>query len=147
SARRRLAASAWLSRKAQEAGRRSWVVMTSLCRSLAARLLLRRAVAVALGGGGRGAQALLQRRHQVDHLGVVVGRLHRLHLPALALLLDERADRVLVAVVEFAGVEVARLLVDDLLGDLQHLRVGLGQARGADVLEAAHLLRGAQGGE
>ena len=40
-----------------------------------------------------------------------------LHRLALLLLLDQGAQRVLVAVGELAGIEVAGLLVDDLLGD------------------------------
>src|SRR3984957_8921365 len=71
-----------------------------------------------------GFEALLEGSHEVDDLGVVVRRLRRLDRFALAFLLDQGAQGVLVAVAELAGIEVAGLLLDDLLGDLQHLRIG-----------------------
>ena len=60
---------------------------------------------------------------------------------------DERAQGVLVAVGELAGIEVAGLLLDDLLGDLQHLRIGLRQLGQRHLVEGANLLYRPQGGE
>src|SRR5262249_14163633 len=114
------------------------------CRPPLGRLLLAAGRRPLLGSC---TQTLLERRHEVDGLVVVLGRLRWLDRLALALLLDQGAQRVLVAVIELAGVDLARLLLDDLLGDLQHLRIRLGQFGTADVLEAAHLLGGTQRGE
>src|SRR5262249_48005027 len=60
-------------------------------------------------------QALLQRIHQVDHLGVSCRLDLRAHRHTLALLLDQGAERVLIPVLEFTRVEVAGLLLNNLL--------------------------------
>src|SRR4051794_17203832 len=54
-------------------------------------------------------EALAQCGHEIDHLGVVVGGVRRLADVALLLLLDQLAQRILVAVDELGGVELTGL--------------------------------------
>jgi len=59
----------------------------------------------------------------------------------LALLfLNQHAQRLLVAIDELRRIEFALLLIDDLLGDFQHGRIGRRQVGMADLLGLAHLL-------
>src|SRR5438128_10355438 len=84
-----------------------------------------------------GTKTLFQRRHQIDDFCIVVGGLHRFDAPAFALFFNQCPYRVLVSIAKFLGVEVARLLFDDLLGNLQHLRIGLRQIGVVDVMQAS----------
>ena len=90
---------------------------------LAARLLCCTALAVV-------AEALLQRRHQVDDVGAlarpaVVGVLDDLLALLLLLLGDQFLQRIDIAVVEFLGVEVAALLLDQRRGEIEQIGIGL----------------------
>ena len=88
-------------------------------------------VAPALLRPGLGGGALAQRFHQVDRFG----GLRRLRLGdglAFGLGLDQRGERVVVAVLEALGLELAALGVDDVAGEIEHLLVEL-QLR--DVVE------------
>jgi hypothetical protein len=58
-----------------------------------------------------------------------------------------RAQGNLVAVGELAGIEVFRLLRDDLFGDLQHLGVGLGQVGQRHLVGADRTARNAEMGD
>jgi len=71
-------------------------------------------------------EAPLQGLHEIDNLFVAFGILRRPNGPPLLLLLDHSPQRVLVAALELGRIEVAGLLVDDLAGDVQHARIGLG---------------------
>ena len=64
---------------------------------------------------------------------------------ARVLLLDQGTRRVLVTVGELGRIEVAGLLRHDLLGDVEHLGIGLGQVGMSDLVERADLPGGAQG--
>ena len=124
-----------MSRRARRAARRRWWTRAQPIARPAARTELsppcgpwpsaRRAWR-RLGGRFRCAlvfagQAGAQGGHQVDDIGVVrLGDLGR--LVALLLVLDQRLQRLLVAVDELAGIERAFLLLDDLLGDGDHRR-------------------------
>src|SRR5690606_30766145 len=113
-----------------------------LGRALAARGGLAR---LALGRRLGFLERALERVHQVDHLAAL-RRLGDHRLLALELGLDHLEQGFLVAVAELARVELARLLLDQPLRQLEHLLLGL---LVPDVLEVgcgvAHLVRGAQG--
>jgi hypothetical protein len=75
-------------------------------------------------------EALLEGGHEVNDL-VVVRRFLRPHRLALALVLDQGAQGILIAVAKLAGIEVAGLLLDDLLGDLGIFGSGFGRSGSA----------------
>src|SRR6478672_4031813 len=103
-----------------------------------------------LGLVARGAatlEAAAQRFHQIDDLLVLFLRRGGLDRLALLLALDQGAQRIFVAVLEAAGIELGLLLGDDLLGDLQHLRLGPGQVLVEHRAAAADLVVRPQGGE
>jgi hypothetical protein len=56
------------------------------------------------------------------------------------LLLNQHAPRLLVAIDELRRIELALLLIDDLLGDFQHGRIGQRQVGMADLLGLAPFL-------
>ena len=61
--------------------------------------------------------AAAQRFHQIDHLAAVLSRLRPLDLLAGSLALDQPAQCQLVLVPEGLRVEMARLGVEDMLGE------------------------------
>src|SRR5690606_29787837 len=70
-------------------------------------------------------QALLQRVEQIDHVRRLGRRPGFRRLPAGLLGADQFEQRVFVFVVEFRRIELRLLLLDDVLGELDHLLVGL----------------------
>src|SRR5690606_20812690 len=92
-------------------------------------------------------QALLERIHEVDDLGVLRWLLGDDGL-ALLFLFDQIAQRVLIAVDEVLRFEGTCLLLDDLLGDLQHLLVRLDRGDVVEeILFLANLVVSPQGRE
>src|SRR5438045_107926 len=85
-----------------------------------ARMGLQEAVGLLTRRPAAAPEALLQGLHEVDHLVLFLGLFGADQLLALLLASDEIAQRVLVAVLELRRVELGLLLLDDLLGDLQH---------------------------
>ena len=75
----------------------------------------------------------LQRIHQIDDVGLAVRRL-RLDRHALLLGADQLDQRVLVTVLELLRLELAGHLLDDVLGEIEHL---LGQLGVGDLVEIA----------
>src|ERR1700744_6508712 len=90
------------------------------------------------------AHAPPQRLHQVDHILALRPFLRPDDL-ASALLIDEVDQRGLIVVLEFFGLEAARLLADDVLGEIEHV---LRDVHVLDLVEifigAAHFVRVAQ---
>ena len=115
---------------------------TAASAGLRRRLLLGRGALLLLGAAGLALpEARLQRVHQVDDVAALrLGGDDR--LVALQLLLDHRHQRRLVAVLVGLGIELGGLLLDQRLGELEHLRVRL---RVRDVVEVGrgrpHLVR------
>jgi hypothetical protein len=93
------------------------------------------------------AQALAQGLHEIDDLLVALGFERGADRAALGLLLDQRPQGVLVALLELRGIEVACLLLDELAGDVQHARIGRGKIRGIEFAHMAHPFSRAQGGQ
>src|SRR3954471_16798878 len=77
-------------------------------------------------------QALLQRVHQADHVARALLTLRQLDRLAAGLPLDQRLQRVLILILEFAGVEMRGLALEDVTGELDHV---LRDLRALDVVE------------
>src|ERR1041385_6295121 len=96
--------------------------------------------------GLRPAETLAQRIHQIDDVVGLGGRFCGLGLLSRPLALDQLAQRDLILVLELARIEMRRLGIENVPGDLEHI---LGYFRRGDVLEeltlVAHLIIVAQG--
>ena len=68
---------------------------------------------------GLASQALLQRRHEVDDIRAILAWLAALDRLAGRLALHKLAQRQLVLVLEFGWIEVASLLVEDVLSQMR----------------------------
>src|SRR6185312_15246619 len=72
-------------------------------------------------------EAAAQSIHEVHHLALGFFRFGGDQLLALLLARDQLTQRVLVAILELARIELGLPLRDDLLGNFEHARVGFGQ--------------------
>src|SRR3954451_9473816 len=92
-------------------------------------------------------QALLQRIHQANDVARPLFGLRQLDLFAAGLALHQGLQRVLVVVLELAGIEMGGLGLEDMAGELNHV---LGDLRALDVVEelvlVAQFVREAQRG-
>src|SRR3954451_268216 len=92
-------------------------------------------------------QALLQRIHQANDVARPLFGLRQLDLFAAGLALHQGLQRVLVVVLELAGIEMGGLGLEDMAGKLNHV---LGDLRALDVVEelvlVAQFVREAQRG-
>src|SRR6478735_2785793 len=77
-------------------------------------------------------QALLQRIHQADDVARLLLRLWQFDCLAAGLALHQGLQRVLVVVLELAGIEMGGLGLEDMAGELHHV---LGDLRTLDVVE------------